>query len=490
MSLPFKRQPRDYQVTALDFCYAQKQWALFMEMGTGKTKVAIDLACRLYSEGKISTAIVFCPKSIREDAWGSGFQVDKWEGIQANLYIPTGSGKKKASAINELRWYATSGDGSLQILILNYDSLLSPSIQTELLALVKEQNCLLLCDESTCIKNAQAKRTKALCKLRKYIPYRGILTGSPITESPRDAFGQYLFLDPTVFGGSFVAFRSQFCIMGDFQGKQILGYQNLDVFKKKLYTRAFRVAKADCLDLPAKIYMPTRKYDLSDEQKSWHTDMAKEMLVELDNGLTFQSTIVLTKFRRLQEICSGYLKQGEEIHHSKLNPKMQELLEVLDDSSDKKVIVWCNEREEIRLVVEALTERNDGVISQIHGDIKNRQEQIDKFKNAPDRAYMVMNYQSGSMGLTLVEATMAIFYGSMFSAKDREQAEDRCHRIGQTQHVTYVDLVARGSIEEYVLKVLRSKKALAQDLVELKAELSKMASVATKDPGGYRNGRL
>lgn len=484
--LPYKRTPRAYQVEALKRAYDLQRFALFMEMGTGKTKVAIDLACLLFQEQKITTVVVFCPKSIREDAWGSGFQVDKWDGIDADLYIPNGSGVKKADAINALR--AQAGNGALQILILNYDSLLSPAVQRELKALTVEQKCLFLCDESTCIKNAQAKRSKALYRLRQGVPYRGILTGSPVTESPKDAFGQYLFIDPSVFGGSFVAFRAQFCVMGGYQGKQILGYQNLDVLKKKLYTRAYRVAKADCLDLPAKIYMPTRKYELSDEQKSWHSDMAKEMLVELDNGMTFQSTIVLTKFRRLQEICSGYLKQGEDVHRSKSNPKLDELLDVLDESSDKKVIVWCNEREEIRLVVEALEKRGDGVISQIHGDIKDRQEQIDRFKQAPDKAYMVMNYQSGSMGLTLVEATMAIFFGSMFSAKDREQAEDRCHRIGQTQHVTYVDLVATKSIEEYVLKVLKSKKAMASDLVELKKELAGYTGLTKQED--FHNGRI
>lgn len=501
----FKLQPYDHQIAALNHCYGQESWALFMEMGTGKTKVGIDLAFQYYKEKRIRALVVMCPKTIREDAWGHGFRVNGWPSAEVEGYIPDGYSKKKAEIVaGVIQGLQEIKELPLQVIVLNYDSLLSTSVRQQLGILCEIAPTMCICDESTAIKNHMAKRSKALVALRDKFAFRGIMTGSPVTESPIDIFGQYLFIDPSEFGQSFAAFRSRFCVMGGFEGKQVVGYQNLEELRRRIYRRAFRVTKAECLTLPEKIggiNCPTgplvRHFDMSDGQAKWHQDMAREMVIECEGEDDFTAAIVLTKFRRLQEITSGYIREGERIKHLAVNPKGDALLELLEESGDKKVVVWCQEREEIRMVVELLKKREldlqkeapreyiQGVVCEIHGDVKDRQHQIDAFKQAPGRAYMVMNPQSGGMGLTLNEATLVIFYTNGFSAKDREQAEDRCHRIGQTNHVTYYDLIARNSVDEYVMKTLLKKQDISATLVDMKAALQNFASKK-----GLSNGSL
>lgn len=493
----FARKPRKHQIRALDFIHNMTSSALFMEMGTGKTKVAIDYACYLFTQKKIRVFVVVCPKNLLHN-WADEFLLDKWPTIEHAGFLLQGTGSRKAAQLAEARLSVESIPNVLHIVILNYDALLNSDIREQLMLLVKDASAFVACDESTKIKNPQAKRTKVLVSLRDQIAYRMAMTGSPVTESPLDIYGQYLFVDPRQFGQSFVAFRAEYCIMGGYDGKEVVAYQNQDKFQRKLYRKAFRVLKSECLDLPPKIYIE-RKFEMSPEQKAIHDKMAVEMVAEL-RGEKFVTSLALTKILRLQEIASGYLKQGETVRHLQHgNPKIDEMLEVLDESSDEKVIIWCREHEEINLVVKALQEREEkkfrdarksyqkAPVFQFHGRVSDKDKDSNKkgFIAHKGKAYFVGNPQSGGMGLTLVVATLMIFFSNLFSAELRDQAEDRAHRIGQDKSLTIVDLVAEGSIDEYVMKAHKKKKAVRTSFTESVKEV--VADLKTKV---VKNGRI
>jgi len=488
----FKRKPRQHQSNALDFVYGEESAALFMDMGTGKTKVVIDLVCQYYRENKVSCLIVVCPKNLVQN-WADEFAMDKWDKVEAEVVALEGSGSKKARSLEKCVAMMQNSD-KLHVIITNYDCLLNTQVKLALTKILSSADTLVACDESTYIKNPQAKRTKHLVSMRDLAQHRLVLTGSPVTEAPTDVFGQYQFIDPTVYGNSFVAFRAEYCDMGGFEGRQIIGYKNIAKFQQKLYKKAFRVQKSECMDLPPKIYVE-RPFTMSDEQRELHTKMANEMVAEL-RGEEFSVNMAMTKIMRLQEISSGYIKQGDTIKHlTKGNPKMDALMELLDEASDQKIIIWCREHEEIRNVVAALEARELAAkkrlpksnvmapVFQFHGEVKDKDRDANKkaFIAHPGKAYMVMNPQSGGMGLTLVCATMMIYYSNLFSMKDREQSEDRAHRDGQTKSVTIVDLYAKDSVDEHVMKILKRKKHVKNMFMEVKGIVEDFAVKAGRN---------
>ena len=188
---------------------ASKGCAFLMDMGTGKTITTIAVAGTLSGEGQIKKLLVVCPKSIVH-VWEQEFE--KFADFDYNLAVLDGTGTKKADTI---RYMAGSG---LQVIVDNYESVWR--LEAEL---TRWKPDMIVCDESSKIKNPQAKCSKALHKLGKNSSYNLILTGTPITNSPLDFFSQYKFLDENIFGGSFYSFRSKYAIIGGFQNHQIVG---------------------------------------------------------------------------------------------------------------------------------------------------------------------------------------------------------------------------------------------------------------------------
>lgn len=474
-----KRKAMKHQENALSFTQARKQYALFMEMGTGKTKVAIDDACARFAAKEIEVLIVLCPKSLVFN-WVQELKKDMWESVPFLGWALEGSSREKALQIQECRESLEREaserlkrpTGNLHVIVGNYDALLSAEVEGGLADIISAYPSAVICDESTRIKHSTTHRTKAACRIGRHAKVRGILTGSPITESREDIYGQYQFLDPSIYGNSYVAFRARYCVMGGYQGKEIVGYQNVEEYTRRMYRRAFRVTKAECLDLPPKVY-EMRQFKMPEDMARAHQEMAQKLVTEL-KGREFKATIILTKMLRLQEITSGYLKDGDIIHALKHSPKMDLLEEILEEF-DGKAIVWCREIEEISQVVQRLTKMGLGVF-QLHGAIKDREAQVEGFRHHPGRAVMVMNQMTGGMGLTLTEATLAVYVSNPTSRELRIQSEDRCHRKGQAHKVTYIDLVAEKSVDDLVLKMLADKGRMAEDALAIRKALEKMVA--------------
>ena len=211
-----------------------------------------------------------------------------------------------------------------------------------------------------------------------------------------------------------------------------------------------------------------RSVELTAEQKKIYTQMKQMALAMLDDGKVMSTVNVMTQLMRLHQVTCGHFKADDNtITHLK-NNRLDELMSLLEEV-EGKVIIWANYVEDIKMIVEKLkkTHGDDSTV-EYHGavDPRVRQEQIALFqqKNGPAR-YFVGNTQTGGYGITLTAANTVVYYSNNYNLEQRLQSEDRAHRIGQTGSVTYVDLIAEGTIDEKIVKSLRSKINIANEIM-------------------------
>jgi SNF2 family DNA or RNA helicase len=283
-----------------------------------------------------------------------------------------------------------------------------------------------------------------------------------------------MFLDPFHLGyDSYYAYRSRYAHMieKNFGGRsvQIVGsYRKLDELSAKLEKFSYRVLKEDCLDLPEKVFTK-RIVELSDEQKKLYRQMKELALATLEKeGKIMSSVNVITQMMRLHQITCGHFKADDgTVKHLK-NNRLDVLMQLLDET-EGKVIIWANYREDIKNIVKSLKKAHgDASTVEYHGGVDPtlRQKHIALFqeKKGPTR-YFVGNAQTGGYGITLTAANTVIYYSNNYDLEKRLQSEDRAHRIGQTGSVTYVDLIAENTVDERIVKALRKKINIANEIM-------------------------
>jgi SNF2 family DNA or RNA helicase len=342
-------------------------------------------------------------------------------------------------------------------------------IQTSAKFLRLNPNNMVVVDESTTIKTRTAQRTKNLLELSKLAKYRRILTGSPITKSPMDLFTQCAFLSPEALGfSSFYSFQGRYAKIERRHAANriyphILGYRRLDELGGKLNNFSSRILKKDCLNLPDKIYM-RRNVPLTPEQTKLYKQMKKLALAQFENGEIASTVNVLTQIMRLQQITCGFLRpdKGEVLPIK--NNRLQELLDIVEET-DGKAIIWAYWVHDIELIYEALTKKYGvGSAATYQGKTPQdeRQQIIISFQrtDSPLR-FFIGQPLTGGYGITLTAASTVIYYSNSYHLEARLQSEDRAHRIGQTKSVNYIDIVSPDTVDEKILKALRSKINLA-----------------------------
>jgi SNF2 family DNA or RNA helicase len=333
----------------------------------------------------------------------------------------------------------------------------------------------MILDESTTIKNREAKRTKAICKLGTMARYKRILTGSPITKSPLDLYTQCSFLSPSLLGfKSFLSFRNRYCMMEPIpvsNDRVILipkYFINLHELEDKLKSFSYRVRKEDCLDLPEKIYQQ-RFVDFTLEQKKVYKQMQEHAFAIIqDQEVSFANK--LTEMLKLHQVCNGFLKTNEGVVVEMEDcPKLKELTKVIEEGTGK-FIIWANYIYNIESICNLLKKLyGDKSVVSIYGavSVENRTMAVNKFQNDPDVRFFVGNPTTGGYGLTLTAASYVVYFSNSYNLEVRQQSEDRAHRIGQKKNVTYVDILMRNSIDMLIVSALQRKiKISAETLGE------------------------
>lgn len=459
----FKFKPFDHQLTALDTGWERPEFGLFMEMGTGKSKVLIDNMGMLYQAGRIDFALVIAPKGVYRNWVSKEIPEHMSETIPHRVIRWVASPNKQQQT--EMRSVKDKFDG-LTIFVMNVESFssLKGKQAGEWMAKALGSNGLIAIDESTTIKNHKAKRTKALMKIASGFKYRRLLTGSPVTKSPMDIYAQAEFLRPGLLGyDSYYAFQGRYAVvqrktMGASAFQQIVGFKNLDELTRKIDMFSYRVLKKDCLDLPDKIYT-VRYVDMTPEQISMYNQIRQHAMVLLENGEMSTAPAVITQMLRLQQILSGHLKtdDGDTVYFP--SKRMDALKEILQEH-DGKAIIWSRFRYDIQQITKMLNETfGDGCAAAYYGDTSDdeRNNIVKNFQGNNSLKYFVGNPATAGYGLTLTEANLVIYYANDFNLETRAQSEDRAHRIGQTNNVTYVDLITEETIDEKIVKSLQAK---------------------------------
>ena len=470
MNYKFKTKPYAHQLTALEKSWDKTEYGYFMEMGTGKSKVLVDNMAMLYDKGRINGAIIVAPKGVYRNWYSQEIPNHLASHIQPTMVLWTAlTSKTKDKEYQSL--FKTGHD--LHILIMNVEAL---STKKGLEFATKFMSChktMIAIDESTTIKNPSAKRTKAILKLGKEATYRRILTGSPVTKSPLDLFTQCGFLNSYLLGyDSFYAFRNRYANMIDrnFGGRrvQLIGsYKRLDELAEKLKVFSYRVLKEDCLDLPDKVYI-RREVDLTEEQSKAYSSMKSAALASL-NGKMATAPHILTQMMRLHQITCGHLKNDDGTITEIKNNRLKELVNLLDEV-EGKVIIWANYVHDIEHIVKTISDEfgSDSIV-QYYGAIpaEQRQENIEKFQDPNSKArFFIGNPQTGGYGITLTCANTVVYYSNGYDLEKRLQSEDRAHRIGQNKSVTYVDFIAPKTVDEKIVKALRKKMNIANEIMD------------------------
>ena len=465
MPFKYKTKPYKHQEEALFKSFARDNYAYFMEMGCGKSKVLIDNMTWLYENKHIDTAIIIAPKGVYMNWKNSEIPTHLPDDIPNNVYVwKSGANKSEKIVLEE----GVRNRDKLRILLVNVEAFATAKVKKYLQAFIHRSNFLLAVDESTTIKNIKAKRTKEILKLGQSAKYKRILTGSPITQSPMDLYSQCYFLDKDLLGfDSYWSFQGRYAIIrqtriGNHSFQQIVGFRNLSELTDKLHRFSYRVTKEQALDLPEKIYT-TREVNLTSDQIKHYNSMKDSAVALLDGGDMVTAPEVMTRLLRLQQLLCGYLvtDDGETVEIA--NHRIDAMLDTIEEM-DGKVIIWSRFRHDIKKIRKALEkDYGSGTVVTYYGDTsqEDRDKAIDRFQNDEGTKFFVGNAQTAGRGLTLTAATNVIYYSNDFNLETRIQSEDRCHRIGQKNNVLYVDLVVPDSIDIHIVKVLQSKITLA-----------------------------
>lgn len=372
------------------------------------------------------------------------------------LAVLTGDSAKKTDTLRHMNGAA------LQVAVVNYES--AWRMEQELAAWGPD---LIVCDEGHKIKTHNISASKAMHRLGAKAGYRLLLTGTLITNKAIDVFSPYKFLNPTIFGTSFYAFRSRYFDM--------VGYGNhTPVLKKsmeaelsaRLHSIAYRAAKADCLDLPETTDV-VRQVELEPAARKIYRSLVKESFAELASG-EVTAPNVLTRLLRLSQLTGGFLGSDEnaavqQISSAKLSA-MEDILESAVAEGQKLVII-ARFLPEIRAICKELDGRGLRYAC-ITGEVQDRAAQVAQFQNDPDVPVFVGQIATAGLGLTLTAASTMVFYSLDYSMSNYEQAKARIHRVGQRNPCTYIHLIAKGTVDEKVMTALRNKADLAKALVD------------------------
>jgi len=470
MKYKFKTTPYEHQLIALNKSWNKKEYAYFMEMGTGKSKVLIDNISILYDKGGINSAIIIAPKGVYRNWSEKEIPAHMPDHVEKQIAVwnPSPS-KKQKHELMEL--FKITDD--LKILIINVEAFSTKKGVAFVEKFILAHNVLIAVDESTTIKNPKAQRTKNLLKLALNTKYRRILTGFPVTQSPLDLYSQSAFLSTDLIGfNSFYSFQNRYAkvinrSMGARTFRQVVGYQNLEELTGRVAEFSYRVLKKDCLDLPDKVYQ-RREVELTPEQKKVYKQLKDYAIAELASHELVSVTSVLTQILRLHQVVCGFVRQdqGDEVEIP--SNRLDELINILQEVQGK-TIIWANYQYDIKRILKTIQDISGAnSVATYYGETPDeaRQEIIRRFQD-PDSElkYLISNTQTGGYGITLTEASNVIYYSNNYDLEKRLQSEDRAHRIGQTNKVTYIDLVAKDTVDEKIVKALRNKLDLAQEVL-------------------------
>jgi SNF2 family DNA or RNA helicase len=445
---PGIHKPFDHQRTTAQFLAANPRSYCLSEAGTGKTSAVIWAADYLMNQGKIKRMLVVCPLSIMQAAWQSDFFKTA---MHRTVAVAHGVAAKRKQIVS----------GKAEVVIINYDGI--EIVEDEI---KKGGFDLIVVDEANYVKTVTTRRWKALNRILEPDTWLWMMTGTPASQSPADAYGLAKLVNPASvpkYAGTF----KDMVMQKVSQFRWIPRFNAQDIVFKTLQP-AIRYTKADCLDLPDVLYT-TREVPLTAQQDKYYKKLKKEFFIEAagEDVTAVNAGVMLTK---LLQVSSGaiYADSGEIIEFDMSN-RMTALKEIISEASHK-VLIFCPFRHSIEKI---MSELNMDKISceAIHGDINmtKRTEIFKNFQEKPDPHVLVIQPQAASHGVTLHAANVVVFWSPVMSVETYIQCCARVDRAGQRNPMTVVHL--QGSpVEKKIYEMLQNKIDTHTKLVDLYRE--------------------
>ena len=469
MNYKFKTKPYAHQLKALEMSWDKPYFAYFMEMGTGKSKVLIDNIAMLYDAGKINGVLIVAPKGVYKNWYDSEIPTHMPDHVEyEDCLWQSMIHKKQQAALDKV--FVPGED--LHILIMNVEAFSTKKGVEFAAKFLRCHRTMMAIDESTTIKNPDAKRTKHICSLGEYAQYRRILTGSPVTKSPLDLYKQCEFLSPGLLGHeSYYTFRTRYAVMktANFGGRSVqivVGYRNLDELAEKLKAFSYRVLKDECLDLPKKTFMK-RTVTLTPDQLKVYKEMSRLALASF-GGKMMTTATVLTQLMRLQQITCGNFTADDGTLTELPTNRLPELMDLLDEI-EGKVVIWAHFQRDVHKIIEAISkEYGADSFVDYYGltPQEDRQKNIQKFQDPDSKVkFFVGTTQTGGYGITLTAASTMIYYSNGYDLEKRQQSEARIDRIGQERPMTYIDIICEDTVDTRIVKALRKKVNIATQIM-------------------------
>lgn len=480
----FRTDPYLHQLKEFELSADLPARALFWQMRTGKSKVTIDTACHLYREDRVDAVVVLAPNGVHENWIHRELPLHHWDTVERDTLVwrtdTAGDRGIDRVAAKERRgwqerhdaWWARSkrllaGD-RLAWFAFNSESMTRDDVRKLIARIVKKRRVLVVFDESHDFRTPGSKRTKMARALARKCPYRRILTGTPVTNSPLHAFSQFELLEPGALGfrtyGDFKAHHAVYEVERNRRGQSypvLREYRNLDELQARMLPWSSVVLRSDCEDLPATVRRP-RHIELSNEQLRLYRELHRQFTVEL-NGREVSVGENTSKLIKLQQVVSGFLVDEYGDVHDIPGPNPR--LEAVSDEvylSPGKVIVWCRFREDMDRVVRRLLADGHAVV-QYHGrtsdDEKARVRELFA-PGAENDVKALVGYSTP--GLDLSAAWEIVWYSHTFDAIKREQADERATAMGG-RNITLTDIRAPG-VDEYILENVLDKVSVADAL--------------------------
>jgi SNF2 family DNA or RNA helicase len=430
-------------------------FALFMDVGTGKTWTALAVIGRRWCVGD-SDHVFIVSKNGVQSQW-----VHEQMPKHMPPYIPTQSLVFHTGARFEKQFAEFLAFPGLKVFAMNIEAVGTDKgrdAATRFLVAAKGTGSIYL-DESHTIKDISANRTENLLFLGSRAKYRMIMTGTPIGKNVVDLYSQFRFLDKEIFGMNKQQFKDRYCVTvsGPF-GDEIVGQKNVEELQEKIEPYIFRITSQEALDLPPKVYKEY-PFELSTLQLSVMKEIKNEYYAELDGG-TMTVTHAAAALTRLQQVSCGFLELDDGTRRQLPNPRLQALLSLLEQR-EGKAIIWCRFTEDIRQVWTALQGQ---AMHYFGGTIKeDREKAVREFLDPHSTIrYLVANPDAAGTGLNLQgSCNTNVYYSNSFDAISRWQSEGRTWRDGTVGSVAYFDLMANRSPDRRILRNLKDKKSIS-----------------------------
>jgi SWI/SNF-related matrix-associated actin-dependent regulator of chromatin subfamily A-like protein 1 len=455
--------PWEHQKKSIEIAINKRDFAFLFEAGTGKTGALINvLRYRFAVEKRVMRTLILCPVVVVEN-WKNEFK--KHSKCEKNVVLLKGSAKKR------IELFESSPPES--IFITNYEALQMKDLHKKFLTWCPE---IIVADESHRLKNSKANRTKLAWSLADVAKHRYILSGTPILNNPMDIWAQFRFLDlGQSFDKNFFVFRARYFVDKNAGMPSQKYFPNwkprpgvAEEFSKKIYAKAMKADKSECLDLPplVKTEIPV---DMSSEQSRMYQSMKSHFIAYLkDKACVAQ--IALTRGLRLQQIVSGFFVSDDgSVHSYEDLPRLDALEDLLKDIvDDHKVIIWAAFRENYAQIATRLSKMGIPSVQLVGGMTdKARSEAVDSFQNSPSVRVMIGAPGAGGIGINLTSASYMIYFSRSFNLEHDIQSEARNYRGGSEVHqkITRIDLVTPSTIDDLILQALYRKSNIAEEIL-------------------------